>query len=152
MQKINRQKGELGRKKAKVKDKLEIIDSKIERMDKDLNSFGNTDQDATLMLMKEGNFGVEYNVQMTTENQVEVAFEAYQKPNDVHSLKPIIEKIEHNFKQKPEAIVTDKGCCSESNNEYVNQMEIKAVIPFQTYDYDMAARRKGTYKYSKNLD
>jgi len=152
LQKIKRQKGKLEREKAKVKEKLEVIDSKIERMGNDRNSFGNTDQDATLMLMKEGNLGVGYNVQIATENQIIVAFEAYQKPNDVHLLKPMIEEIGHNFEQKPEAIVTDKGYCSESNYEYMNKMGIKAAIPPQTYDYDMAARRKGTYKYSKNLD
>jgi hypothetical protein len=33
----------------------------------------------------------------------------------------------------------------------VTSRGIKAAIPPQTYDYDVAARRKGTYRYSKNL-
>jgi hypothetical protein len=34
---------------------------------------------------------------------------------------------------------------------YVASRGIKAAIPPQTYDYDVTARRQGTYKYSKNV-
>ena len=134
-----------------MRTKIAVIDEKIERMGKDRNSYGNTDTDATLMLMKEGHLGVGYNVQMATENQVIVGYGVYQKPNDVHLLQPMIEEIEQNMKRKPEAIVTDKGYCSQSNYEVVTKKGIKAAIPPQTYDYDIVARHKGTYKYSKNL-
>jgi len=99
-----------------------------------------------------GQSGVGYNVQIATENQVIVAFEAYQRPNDVHLLQPMIEEIEKNMRKRPEAIVTDKGYCSQSNYEFVRQKGIKAAIPPQTYDYDMVARHRGTYKYSKNME
>lgn len=151
LQKVNRKREKLGRRAEKVQTKITVINEKIDRMGTGRNSFGNTDHDATLMLMKEGNLGVGYNVQMATENQVIVGFGVYQKPNDNHLLQPMIEEVEQNLGMKPAAIVTDKGYCSQSNYEYVAKRGIKAAIPPQTYDYDIAARRKGTYKYSKNM-
>ena len=71
-----------------------MIDEKLKRMGDERNSYGNTDSDATLMLMKEGNLGVGYNVQLATENQVIVAFGVYQRPNDNHLLRPMIEEVE----------------------------------------------------------
>jgi len=70
------------------------------------------------MLMKEGNLGVGYNVQMATENQVIVGFGVYQRPNDNHLLQPMIEEVEKNFGKKPEVIMADKGYCSHSNYDY----------------------------------
>lgn len=102
------------------------------------------------MLMKEGNLGVGYNVQMATENQVIVGFGVYQRPNDTHLLQPMIEEVEKNFSKKPEVIMADKGYCSQNNYEYAEARGIKAVIPPQTYDLDMIARRWGLYKRSKN--
>lgn len=151
LKKVSWDKEKLARRSEKVKAKLSVIDEKIQRMGNDRNSFGNTDHDATLMLMKEGNLGVGYNVQMATENQVIVGFGVYQKPNDVHLLQPMIEEVEQNVGMKPSAVITDKGYCSQSNYEYIAARRIQAAIPPQTFDYDLVARHKGTYKYSKNL-
>jgi hypothetical protein len=151
MKKVKREKEKLGRKAEKIETKIGVIDKKLERMGNERNSYGNTDQDATLMLMKEGNLGVGYNVQMGTENQVIVGFGVYQRPNDNHLLQPMIVEIEQNMGMTPEAVVTDKGYCSQSNYEYLTSRGIKAAIPPQTYDYDVSARRKGIYKYSRNL-
>lgn len=150
MKKVNRHKEKLARKSEKVQAKIAAVNEKINRMGTGRNSFGNTDQDATLMPMKDGSLGVGYNVQMATGNQVIVGFGVYQKPNDVHLLQPMVEEVGRNLGMKPAAIVTDKGYCSQSNYEYIKKTGIKAAIPPQTYDYDLAARRKGTYKYSKN--
>ena len=62
------------------------------------NSVGNTDHDAILMLMKEGNLGVGYDVQMATDNQVIAGFGVYQDRTGVHLLQPMIEEIENNLK------------------------------------------------------
>jgi transposase len=150
LKKVNREKEKVVRKAERVKARMKVIHEKLERMGKDRNSFGNTDHDATLMLMKSGSLGVGYNVQMATENQVIVGFGVFQRPHDNHLLQPMVEEVEHNLGAKPEAIATDKGYASQSNYEYVASRGIKAAIPPQTYDYDMMARRRGTYKYSKN--
>jgi len=152
LQRVKKGKEKLERETEKVEAKIAAINQKLERMGAGRNSFGNTDRDATLMLMKEGSLGVGYNVQMATENQVILGFGVYQRPNDVNLLQPMIEEVERNLGTKPEAVVTDKGYCSQSNYEYVLNRGIKAAIPPQTYDYDLAARRKGTYKSSMNLN
>jgi transposase len=128
---IQKEKENLKRKLEKTKDKLDVIEKKIETMGNERNSFGNTDKDATLMLMKEGNLDVGYNVQIATENQVIVAFEISQRPNDVHLLRPMIEEVERNLRQTPEAFIADKGYSSQSNLEYLEKRNIKAAIPHQ---------------------
>jgi len=150
LQKVSREKEKLARKAEKVRAKITMVAKKLECLGNDRNSYGNTDHDATLMLMKEGSLGVGYNVQMATENQVIVGFGVYQRPNDNHLLRPMIEEVEQNLGTKPEAIVTDKGYCSQRNYEYVISRGIKAAVPPQTYDYDIVARHKGNYKRSKN--
>ena len=150
--KVKREKEKLAKETEKVQSKITAVNEQLQIMGDGRNSFGNTDHDATLMLMKEGGLGVGYNVQMATENQVIVGFGVFQNPADNHLLQPMIEEVEQNLGQKPEAVVTDKGYCSHRNYEYVASRRIKAAIPPQTYDYDIVARRKGTYRYSKNLE
>ena len=135
-----------------MKGRLDVIDGKLRRMGSERNSFGNTDRDATLMLMKEGSLGVGYNVQLATENQVIVGYGVFQRPNDNHLLEPLVEEVERNLGKAPDAIVADKGYCSQSNYEYAESRGIKAAIPPQMYDFDVTARRKGIYRYSRNLD
>jgi transposase len=151
LKKVQREKGKLERHKEKAQTKLAVVNEKLGHMGSGRNSFGNTDKDATLMLMKNDSLGVGYNVQMATENQVIVGFGIFQRPADNRLLQPMIEEVEHNFGMKPEAIMADKGYCSQNNYEYVASRGIKAAIPPNTYDADLASRHKGTYRYSKNL-
>lgn len=152
LNKVKQRKEILARQAEKVQAKMSALKEKLQRMGNDRNSFGNTDHDGTLMLMKEGHLGVGYNVQMATENQVILGFGVFQKPNDSRLLQPMIEMVEQNLGMKPEVVTADKGYCSQSNYEYVADRGIKAAIPPQTYDYDIVARHRGTYQYSKNLD
>jgi transposase len=152
LKKVQRGKEKLAKETDKVQAKMTAVNEKLQLMGDDRNSFGNTDHDATLMLMKEGNLGVGYNIQMATENQVIVGYGVFQKPDDNHLLQPMIEEVEQNLGMKPEAVVTDKGYCSRRNYEYVADRGIKAAIPPQTYDYDIVARRRGAYRFSKNLE
>lgn len=119
LQKVNRGKEKLKRAAEKVPAKIGAIDEKLKAMGTSRNSFGDTDHDATLMLMKDDSLGVGYNVQMATENQVIVGFGVYQNPADTKLLQPMIAEVEQNLGTKPEAVVTDKGYCSRSNYEYV---------------------------------
>jgi transposase len=151
MRKVQQGKDKLERHKEKAQAKLAVINEKLRYMGDRRNSFGNTDKDATLMLMKHESLGVGYNVQMATENQVIVGFGVFQRPADNRLLQPMIEEVECNFGRKPEVIIADKGYCSQSNYEYLSNRGIKAAIPPNTFDYDISMRRKGTYRYSKNL-
>ena len=144
-------KAKLERDEEKAQEKLALVNIKLERMGDDRNSFGTTDKDATLMLMKNDSLGVGYNVQMATENQVIVGFGVFQRPADNHLLQPMVEEVEHNFGMRPEIIMADKGYCSENNYAYLADHGIIGAIPPHTFDNDIAARHKGTYKSSKNL-
>jgi transposase len=140
----------LQREKEKAEDKLAVVNEKLDRMGEDRNSFGTTDPDATLMLMKNDSLGVGYNVQMATENQVIVGFGVYQDRADTHLLQPMIAEVEHNLGMTPEAILADKGYSSEKNYEYLACRGMKSAIPPHTFDYDIVARHKGTYQPSNN--
>jgi transposase len=137
---VQKKKERLEKAAAKAEDKIAVIEDKLEKMGEGRNSLGNTDPDATLMLMKEGSLGIGYNVQMATENQVIVGFGVFQKPNDTTLLQTMIEEVERNLGAKPEAVVTDKGYPGQSNYQYVKSRGIKAAIPPQTYDVDIVAR------------
>ena len=106
----------------------------LERMGEDRNSFGTTDKDATLMLMKNDSLGVGYNVQMATENQVIVGFGVFQDRADTYLLQPMIAEVEQNLGMTPEAIIADKGYCSEKNYEYLACRGMKSAIPPHTFD------------------
>jgi Transposase and inactivated derivatives len=145
-----REKAKLERHKEKELEKLALVNKQLERMGEDRNSFGTTDKDATLMLMKNDSLGVGYNVQMATENQVIVGFGVFQDRADTYLLQPMIAEVEQNLGMIPEAILADKGYCSEKNYEYLSCRGMKAAIPPHTFDYDIAARHKGTYTPSHN--
>ena len=145
-----REKAKLERHKEKELEKLALVNKQLERMGEDRNSFGNTDKDATLMLMKKDSLGEGYNVQMATENQVIVGFGVFQDRADTYLLQPMIAEVEQNLGMIPEAILADKGYCSEKNYEYLSCRGMKAAIPPHTFDYDIAARHKGTYTPSQN--
>jgi cytochrome c556 len=151
LEKVKRERKKLADEEEKAKSKIAVIEEKIQRMGNKRNSFGNTDKDATLMLMKEGYLGVGYNVQMATENQVIVGYEAFENPNDVNLLEAMVEEIENNLGKTPEYLTADKGYGSQSNYEYVEKKGIKAAIPHQHYDTDRVARNRGQYKLSRNL-
>jgi len=152
LKKLGQDKDKLKRQMKKIENKVELVDSKLKRMGDGRNSYGNTDPDATLMLMKEGSLGVGYNVQLATENQVIVGYGVFQRPNDNHLFEPMIKEVEANLGKLPQVAVADKGYCSQYNYAYAESRGISAAIPPQTYDYDIAARHKGTYKYSRNLE
>ena len=152
LRKLTQKKESLERGRVKLQAKAEVVSGKLRTMGDNRNSYGNTDPDATLMLMKNGSLGVGYNVQMATENQVIVGYGVFQRPNDNHLLCPMVVEVEKNLGTKPGVVVADKGYCSQSNYEYLRERGIKAAIPPNTYDYDMAARHKGIYRPSKNLE
>jgi transposase len=150
LKKLKRERAKLERRKEKVQAKATVVSEKLESL-KGRNSSGNTDPDATLMLMKNDSLGVGYNIQMATENQVIVGFGVFQRPADNHLLEPMVEEVKQNLGKKPKVVIADKGYSSQSNYEYIASQGIKAAIPPHTYDYDMVSRRKGVYRSSKNL-
>ncbi len=150
LKRLQQKKAKLEREKGKLQDKAAVVSEKLKNMGENRNSYGNTDPDATLMLMKNESLGMGYNVQMATEDQVIVAYGIFQRPNDNHLLQPMIEETEKNTGQKPETVMADKGYCSQSNYEYLQNRGIKGAIPPQTFNFDMPARHRGTYRRTQN--
>jgi transposase len=132
LKRLEQKKKRLEREKGRVEAKAEVVKEKLDRMGEGRNSFGNTDPDATLMLMKDERLGVGYNVQMATENQVIVGYGVFQKPNDNRLLQPMIEEVGKNLGKTPEVVMADKGYCSQNNYEYVAGKGIRGAIPPQT--------------------
>ena len=147
---LKRKKDKLGRDKEKLELKASLVRQKLDCMGNARNSYGNTDSDASLMLMKSGSLGIGYNVQMATENQVIVGYGVFQRPNDNHLLQPMVEEVERNLGAKPQVVMADKGYCSQSNYEYLERSGILGAIPPNTLDWDMRARRRGEYHPTKN--
>ncbi len=149
---LEQKKARLRGQKEKLEVKVTVAQEKLKVMGEGRNSCGNTDPDATLMLMKNESLGMGYNVQMATENQVIVAFGVFQRPGDNRLLKPMIEEVAKNLGIKPEVVMADKGYCSQSNYEYLEQQGIQGVIPPQSFERDLSARHKGVYRRTKNKD
>lgn len=150
LKRLQRKKEKLARDKGQVQAKMAVVNEKLKAMGENRNSAGNTDPDATLMLMKNESLGMGYNVQMATENQVIVAYGVFQRPNDNRLLQPMIEEVEKNLGIKPQVVLADKGYCSQNNYEYLQNQGIRGVIPPQTFDHDMSARHKGLYRRTRN--
>jgi transposase len=151
IKKVQQDKERLEHQGEKVETKAAIVREKLERMGQDRNSFGNTDHDATLMLMKHDSLGIGYNVQMATENQVVLGYGVYQRPGDNKLLLPMVAEVERNLGRKPEIVIADKGYCSQKNYEGLEKQGIKAAIPPPNYESDIAARHRGTYRSSSNI-
>lgn len=150
LKKLNQKRERLERGKGRLQAKTEIVNQKLKIMGDKRNSYGATDPDATLMLMKNDSLGVGYNVQMATEHQVIVGYGVFQRRADNRLLSVMVNEVEDNLGIKPQAVMADKGYCSQSNYEYLAGRGIRGAIPPNTYDYDMVARRKGIYRSSKN--
>ncbi len=150
LKRLKQKKANLERQKEKIEAKAVMVNEKLNYMGEGRNSFGNTDPDATLMLMKNESLGMGYNVQMATENQVIVAYGVFQKPGDNRLLQPMIEEIKKNLGTKPEVVMADKGYCSQSNYEYLIKQQIKGAIPPQTFEHDISARHRGVYRRTRN--
>lgn len=149
LDKINKQKKQANKKLKENIAKLEVVHDQLNTLN-NRNSYGNTDQDATLMQMKEGYLGVGYNLQMVSENQVILDYDLYQRPNDVKLLEPQISNLQSRLKRTPEAVLADKGYGSQANYEYLEKEGIQAVIPHYMFEYDKREIKNGTYKPSKN--
>ncbi|MBU0651126.1 IS1182 family transposase [bacterium] len=132
--------------------KLEEIREKKERIGENRNSYGNTDKDATVMRMKRGETGLGYNVQFATEDQVILGYGVYQRANDLKLLEPMIEEVEQNIGNKLEVVIADKGYGCHENYKYLEKKGLKGAVPYNNYDYDRVAKKKGNYEESKDKE
>lgn len=150
LEKIKKKKQTTENKLKKKKIAKLVVEEKLKKLGDSRNSYGITDNDATLMQMKEGYLAPGYNVQIATENQVILGYGVYQNRTDVHLLEEMVNEVENNLGYTPENIIADKGYASEKNYDYLETKKINCVIPHSMYDYDKRAIKQGIYKPSNN--
>lgn len=112
------------------------------------NSYAMSDEDATLMRMKEDR-GAEkpwpkaaYNVQMGTENQFVVGFSLHQRAGDTSCLIPHMEKVRQRLGRLPNNIVADAGYGSEENYAYLKRHRLGNYVKYNTFHRDQIQHRK----------
>lgn len=134
----------------RVKEQKELL--------KQRSNYSKTDKEANLMKMKRDYIYPGYNMQLTTNNQVILDYEASNKCNDMDLLKPQVEEIKANYRQKPKQVIADSGYSTESNHLYLNKEGIQAIIPYQSLEkenskaYREDKYRRGNFHYDKKRD
>jgi hypothetical protein len=114
------------------------------------NSFSKTDSEATFMRMKDdymrnGQLKAAYNIQTAAENQFILNYSVHQKTTDTSLLIPHLEEMKKYFKGKPKNVITDAGCGSGENYEYLNEEKINEYVKYNTF------RIEDTKKFKKDI-
>ena len=145
--KIQRKKQTLSKNVSILQAKEKIINIKLRKIRKDRNSMGNTDKDATVMMLKEKYVAPAYNAQIATEHQVILAYNLFSNRNDQKLLKPMIKKIKENNKgEKPKMIIADAGYGIKTNYRFLKNERITAFIPYSNFKSEMSLRNQGVYQ------
>lgn len=138
------------RKKVNRLKKLEEAAKRVKEQKDLLNqrsNYSKTDKEANLMKMKRDYIYPGYNMQLTTSNQVILDYQASNRCNDMDLLKPQVEQIKRNYKEKPKQVIADSGYGTESNHLYLNKEDIQAIIPYQSLEKERSkAYRENKYR------
>jgi len=111
----------------KLKIKLEKV---IKRFEKNKGKVNLTDPDARFMKSDEGKISTGYNCQAAvTENQLIVASDVMQDPNDRAALEPMVKATEQNLEEPIKEIAADSGYSSYENYEYLSKNNKIRQIP-----------------------
>ena len=138
------------RKKAGRLKKLEQAAKRVKEQKELLNqrsNYSKTDKEANLMKMKRGYIYPGYNIQLTTNHQVILDYETSNKCNDMDLLRPQVEHIKNNYKEKPKQVIADSGYGTENNHIYLKQQNIQGIIPYQSMEKEHSkAYRENKYR------
>jgi|ERR1700734_961840 len=95
-----------------------------------------TDPESRIMLGADV-FVQAYNVQIAVEPDLQliVGQIVTQAPNDKQQLVPAMEAIKEQAEQKPQAVMTDSGYCSEGNLKYLEKKKIEGFIATDRESY-----------------
>ncbi len=118
----------------KEQPKLEKYEEQEQKLGK-RNSYSKTDEDATMMRMKDDRLLPGYNVQISTSNQYIVNGTIHQNASDSVTLPPHWEKLEEGVKglTTPEwtpSVTMDAGYGSEENYELLESKGVKAYVKY----------------------
>jgi transposase len=106
----------------------------LEKQDKDKERRRVSTSDAEARVMKQpgGGYAPSYNVQIDTDakNAVVVAVGVVQAGNDFEQLEPGVDRVEHNLKETPKAVVTDGGYVSKDSIVAMKERGIEYIAPW----------------------
>ena len=149
---MQRRKETLRRNEHKLEARKTDLRQKLKTMRKDGNSMSSTDNDATMMLMKEGYIAPGYNAQVASEHQVILAYDLSSNRNDQRLLKPMMKILKKDTGNIPEILIADAGYGSKMNYRFLKNQRIAAFIPYNTFNNEMIERRKGVYHPPQDPD
>jgi transposase len=102
-----------------------------EDKDKEQRRVSTSDPEARVMKQPGGGYAPSYNVQIDTDakNGVVVAVGVVQAGNDFEQLEPGVDRVEHNLKETPTAVVTDGGYVSKDTIVAMKERAIDYIAP-----------------------
>lgn len=128
-----------------ILEKKEKYDHFMNIFGEDRNSFSKTDHDATFMHMKEDHMRNSqlkpgYNFQIGVENGYITGMDISSERNDVHTLKPFLQRMEASYPDHHyENVICDAGYESEENYEYLESAGYHSFI--KPVNYEQKKRR-----------
>src|SRR5690606_7959927 len=96
--------------------------------------------------MMNGQLKPGYNVQISSEDQFIVNYTLHQDANDIHTLKPHLQRYEYLYQNLPETLTADAGYGSQENYELLSKKGIRAYVKFNTFDKEQNAAGKKNNK------
>ncbi|EDP68532.1 cassette chromosome recombinase B1 [Carnobacterium sp. AT7] len=115
------------------------------------NSFSKIDLEATFMRMKDdhmmnGQLKAAYNIQIGTENQFVLAYDAFPNPTDTRTLIPFVESLDY----LPKMIIADAGYGSEENLNFLNDIGVNHLIKYNLFDKEQTRSYSSSSRNRKN--
>jgi transposase len=108
----------------------ERVETAIKRLSEGEGEVNLTDGDAKLMKTSDGGIRPAFNSQVAVEaNQIIVAADISQSPDDGGSLAPMIEQSRENVAGEAGAILADGGYYSASNMQYIEAEKLDVYMP-----------------------
>ena len=106
-----------------------------------------TDPDSRLMMGAKGAYGLNYNVQISTDAQskIIVGVGVSQAPTDAAELEPAVDRIEGNLGQKPKQMVVDAGLTNQATMEAMaeRQVDLIGVLPDRSGATEKRMKQRG---------
>ena len=124
---------------AKVAARWEKHAEELKIMGENRNSYSKTDPDATFMRLKEdhmrnGQLKPAYNMQVAVNSEYITGAELFTDRNDVRTLKPMLQRMEHFHEARYEEVTADAGYESLENYLYLESTGQMCFIKPTNYD------------------
>ncbi len=120
------------------------------------NSYSKTDHDATFMRMKDdhmknGQLKAGYNIQIGTEKQFITGFSIHQRAGDPRCLIPHLDCLKQ-YRPLPSNVIADSAYGSEENYSHLEESELTAYIPFNTFEKEKTRKWKKEIGRVENME